>query len=124
MKKALPVVAVLMMLVGVGLIVRPDLATFSIGTPTQAVIVYESSAAKPFSPAMVEVLTKAPSIGVLVWDQNILGPGKKPSATAKPYLDVVSGKQLPQLALRWPSGSVTSQVCPGTFAELRKVVGK
>lgn len=94
------------------------------GTVTQAVIVHESSVSQPLTPAMVEVLTLAPSIGVAVWDQNILGKGKKPSPTAQPFLDAAKDKPLPQLVCRWSSGRITSVVCPGTFADLRKAVGQ
>jgi hypothetical protein len=125
MKKFLPIPILLILLsVGVLMMARPNLVTVGVSVPSQSVIIHETKIDKPLSQAMVEVLAKAPSIGVLVWDKDVLGPEKKPSAAAEPFLDAVTGKQLPQLTLQWPSGSVTSQPCPTTFAELRKAVGQ
>jgi hypothetical protein len=78
---------------------------------------------------MVEVFAKAPSIGIAVWDQNVLGKGKQPSAEAKPFVEaavsyVVKGKELPALTEQWVGGSVTARACPTTFAELKKGVTK
>lgn len=93
-------------------------------TPARAVIIHETAASKPLSQAMVEVLAKAPGLGIAVWDKDVLGPGRKPSEEAKPFLVAAEGKPLPQLVLQWPSGSLTSKACPETLALLKKEVGK
>ena len=125
MKKALPVIGLLfLMLLGAGLVARPDLVTLGVAGPSRAVIIRETAIDKPLTQAMVEVFAKAPSIGVAVWDKDVLGKGKQPSAEAKPFVDAAQGKELPVLTLQWAGGSVTAQPCPATFDALRKVVVK
>ncbi len=124
MKKALPpIIAVLLLVVGIGLVVRPDLIALpGISVPTRAVIVHETGVNKPLSPAMVELYAKAPSIGVAVWDRNLLGKNRQPSSEAKPFLDAAMEKELPVLVLQWPSGGLTVKPCPATFDELGKLL--
>jgi hypothetical protein len=126
MKKVLPVVGILLlMLLGVGLVARPDLVAMpGVTAPNAAVIVYESGVNKPLSFAMVEVLAKAPSLGINVWDQNIVGKNKQPSKEAQPFLEAVKGKDLPVLVLRWPGGSYTVKPCPTTLVDLKKEIGQ
>ncbi len=125
MKKALPpIIALLLFVVGVGLIVRPDLVALPGSAPTRAVIIHETGVNKPLSPVMVELYAKATSIGVAVWDKNLLGKGRQPSAEAKPFLDKTAGQELPVLVLQWPGGGITVKPCPATFATLKKEVGK
>jgi hypothetical protein len=126
MKKALPVAGLLLlMLLGVGLVARPDLVAMpGVNAPNTAVIIHESGVNKPLSFAMVEVLAKAPSLGINVWDQGILGKNKQPSKEAQPFLEAAKGKDLPVLVLRWPGGSYTVKPCPTTLVDLKKEVGQ
>ena len=95
-----------------------------VSPPTKAMIVYESSFSTIPAKEMVEVYAKAPDFGVGVLDKDTLGKGKQPSAELQPFLDAAKEHELPVLALRWSSGKITVQPCPGTLDELRKVVGQ
>jgi hypothetical protein len=96
----------------------------TVGSPTDYVIVYETKLDKPLSQEMVAVLTKAPELGVKVWDQHVTGPDRKPSPTAQPFLDAAKGHPLPVLLSRWPGGGITVEACPTTVDALKKEVGK
>lgn len=123
-KYAQPVGALLLLLIGVGLLLRPDLLTFGAITPTDYVIVYETKLDKPLPQEMVAVLTSAPGLGVKVWDQHVTGLDRKPSPTAQPFLDAAKGQTLPVLLLRWPGGRITVKACPTTLDALKKEIGK
>lgn len=92
------------------------------GTPTDAMIVYESGFDKPLTQNMVTVLAKATDFNVKVIDQHTLGKNKKPSAYLSPFLDAAKGHDLPVLVLRWAGGSYSVQPCPTTLAELKAEV--
>lgn len=127
-KKVLPpIIVALMLAVGITMIVKPDIIPLgSSGTITKAVIVRETGVDKPLSEAWVELFAGAEKLGIPVWDQNVLGKGKKPSEEAKPFLDAVaaSGKELPVLAIQWSSGKITVDSCPTTADALKKATGK
>ena len=127
MKKILPpIIFVVLLTVGVGLIARPDLVASwgGVVAPTRAGIVRETGESKPLSQELVELYAKASSIGVLVLDKDTLGKGRQPDPTIQPLLDAAKDKPLPQLVLQWPGGAITAKACPGTFAELKKELGK
>jgi len=129
MKKVLPpVVFAVLLLIGVGMMVRPDVvgSWVSVGTPQQAVIVRETSVSQPLSIELTELYAKAPSLGVAVWDKDVVGKGKQPSAVAKPFLDawIASELELPVIVLRWSGGGLTVKPCPVTLDGLKKEVGK
>jgi hypothetical protein len=124
-RKALPpVIAVLLLLAGVTLIVKPDLITFGSGVPNRAVIVRETSTDKPLSEEWVELFAGAEKLGISVWDKDVLGKGKKPSVEAQPFIDAVGDKELPILALQWPGGKITTMPCPSKLDALKKAAGK
>lgn len=125
MKKFVPlIILTLPLLLGVVLITRPDIVSFG-ASPTQSVIVRETSTGKPLPMSLIELYAKAPSLGVSVWDPDILGKDKQPSPEAKPFLDAASGKELPVLVLQWPGGGLSVKSCGNmTIDELRKIVGK
>ena len=127
MKKALPpIIGVLLLVIGITLIVKPDLVPVigSNGTVTRAVIIRETGVDKPLSEEWVELFAGAEKLGISVWDQNVLGKNKQPSAEAKPFLDAVAGKELPALALQWSSGKITTSPCPTSLDVLKKEAGK
>jgi hypothetical protein len=124
-KKVLPpIIASLLLLVGVTLIVKPDLIPLGSGTPSRAVIIRETSTDKPLSEEWVELFTGAEKLGISVWDKDVLGKAKKPSAEAQPFLDAVGDKPLPILALQWPGGKITTMPCPPKLDVLKKAAGK
>jgi hypothetical protein len=128
MKKVLlPVIAVLLLGIGTTLIIKPNLiSSFSGGIPERVVILRETSLSQPLSQEMVILFAKAPEIGVAVWDDDVLGPDKKPSEEAKPFLDAytASGKELPVVVLKWSSNTYTVVACPTKLDELQKLTGK
>lgn len=128
-KWLLPIVAVFALLLGVGMFAGPPVydaiaASVSAGDVVRAAIVYESSDANATSKATIEVLAKAASVGVLLIDQNDVGPGKKPSALIKPFLDAAAGHALPALAIETTGGKLIVEPCPTTFAAVKERVGK
>jgi hypothetical protein len=124
MKKALPIVAAIMLLAGIALIVQPSFLTFGSGVPTKAVIIRETDVTKPLPEEDVELFAAAEKLGVLVWDQHVLGKAKKPSAEAKPFLDAVGEQKLPVLALQWDGNKITVGPCPMKLDALKKAIGK
>jgi hypothetical protein len=126
MKKILPpIVIVLFLMVGLTMIVKPDLVPFgSAGVPERAVIVRETSVDKPLSEEWVELFTGAEKLGISVWDKDVLGKAKQPSAEAQPFLDAVGDKPLPVLALKWTGGKITTMPCPPKLDALKKAAGK
>ena len=128
MKKVLPpIVAALLLAIGVTMIVKPDLVPIGVsGTPSKVVIIRETRTDKPLSEEWVELFAGAEKLGIPVWDQNVLGKGKKPSEEAKPFIDAftASGKELPVMVSQWPSGKYTVDLCPSTIDALKKASGK
>jgi hypothetical protein len=126
MKKVIPpIVVALLLAIGITLIVKPDLIPLgSLGTPVESVIIREAAPDKPYSQEMIELYAGATKLGIGVWDDNVLGPGKKPSEKAKPFLEAAAGKDLPVLVSKWPNGSYTAKACPTTLSELEKATGK
>jgi hypothetical protein len=128
MKKVLPpIAALLLLIVGITLVAKPDwVPSFTSGVPERIVILREAAPSQPLSQNMVELFAKAPGLGIDVWDDDILGPGKKPSEEAKPFLDAytASGKELPVTVSKWPSGKYTVSECPKKLDELQKLTGK
>ena len=94
----------------------------SVGSPTDAMIVYESGFTTPPPHDFVVMLSKAPGLGVKVIDKDTLGKGKQPSAYLAPFLAAAKGHDLPVLVLRWAGGSYSVQPCPTTLAELKAEV--
>jgi len=125
-KKILPPIIIVMFLaVGLTMIVKPDLVPFgSAGVPERAVIIRETQIDKPLSQEWVELFAGAEKLGISVWDKDVLGKGKKPSAEAQPFLDAVGDKPLPILALKWSGGKITTMPCPSKLDALKKAVGK
>jgi hypothetical protein len=124
-KKILPpIIIILVMVIGVTMIVKPDIIPFGSGVPERAVIIRETDVAKPLSEEWVELFAGAEKLGIAVWDKDVLGKAKKPSAEAQPFLDAVGDKPLPILALKWAGGKVTTIPCPSKLDALKKAVGK
>ena len=97
----------------------------SVSKPTVAVIVYESNNPAPLPQNMVELYALAPSLGVSLWDKDIEGKGKKPSAQAKPFIDAAGKDGLPKLVVKWSNGKRTVKSCNGwTVDDLKKAIGK
>jgi hypothetical protein len=125
-KKVLPpIVAALLLLVGITMIAKPGFISFgSTSIIEKAVIIRETQTDKPLSEEWVELFVSAEKLGISVWDREVLGKGKKPSAEAQPFLDAAGDKELPILALKFANGKITTRPCPSKLDALKKAVGK
>lgn len=94
------------------------------GKVLKAVIVEESSMRSSLpDKSQIEAIMNASSIGILVVDQDVVGPDKKtPPTSLVPFLNAAKEKELPQLTRKWSSGRVTSVACPPTFEKLKEAV--
>lgn len=90
----------------------------------QAAIVRETGVDKPLSPEVAAVYAQAPGVGVWVVDVDTLGPGKRPSAKLKPFLDAAAGHELPILVLLYVGGDTAVEPLPATIDELKRRIGK
>jgi hypothetical protein len=90
----------------------------------QAVIIRETGVDKPITKELAALYAAAPGFGVMVIDDDTLGPGKQPSPTLKPFLNAAAGKELPVLVLRYSGGKIEVEPLPATIDELQKRIGK
>lgn len=122
MKKALlPITAIILLLAGSALIVKPNI--FSSSTQSDVVVIRETNTDKPLTQEQVDFFVGAEKLGVKIWDKDVLGKNKQLPKEIQVFLDAAEGKQLPVLVTKWSNGKITAKSCY-TLDALKKEIGK
>jgi hypothetical protein len=121
-KYALPLSALVLIAIGIGLQFVPESWTPVPVGPVVAVIVEESSDRPTLSREVLGVMAAATKHGIKVVDKDVKDKAGNTPDVLKPFIEATNGKPLPELVTRRGSGTCKAVPVPDSEAKLTEAL--